>query len=303
MLHGDGFRQAYIDAGPRNAELTFVFLHGNPTWSYLWREFIDRLSRSYRVIAVDHMGFGRSDKPNDPSYYSVLRHMDNLGALLAQALGDVPSARVVLVVHDWGGPIGMAWAERHTQRVAGIVVLNSFAFVQDPPVKLPWLFKWLVLGKGGWKRVTQKNFFVEFFLGRGGPRRLTDAELDPYRAPFPTPAERVGMARFPQLIPETANREHESWTTIAAIERELPKLRAVPALICWAMKDRGFGSAVRERWERVFNNVDGPHLLPNAGHFLQEDAPGAILAEIERWSATLRVDGTAVAGARNGEQQ
>lgn len=287
FVHSDGLRQAYVDVGPTDAALTFVLLHGNPTWSYLWRTFIARLSRRYRVLAIDHMGFGRSDKPTDPAYYSVARHIANLDALLDRALADTPGARVVLAVHDWGGPIGMAWAEDHSERLAGVIILNSFAFVREPRTKLPWIFKWLVLGKGGWKRVTQKNLFVEFFLGRGGPRRLTDRELDPYRAPFPTPAERVGIARFAQLIPETANRAHESWSTMADIEGALAKLRSVPALICWAMKDRAFGAAVRERWKQVFDHVDGPHLLPDAGHFLQEDAPVPIVDEIERWAQSL----------------
>lgn len=288
VVHADGVRQAYVDLGPRDAMLTFVLLHGNPTWSYLWRTFIARLSQAHRVIAVDHVGFGRSDKPGDPAYYSVARHAANLTALLDHALSGAPTANVVLAVHDWGGPIGMDWAEHHVDQLAGIVVLNSFAFVQDPPIKLPWLFKWLVLGRGGWKRVTQKNFFVEFFLGRGGPRRLTDQELDPYRAPFPMPADRVGMARFAQLIPETAKRDHESRATMDAIERGLTRIRGVPALLVWAMKDRAFGAPVRERWQRVFDRVDGPHLLADAGHFLQEDAPGPILHEIERWSASLK---------------
>lgn len=278
-----GIRQAVVDEGPRDAKLTFLLLHGNPTWGFLYRKFIERLSKNYRVIAPDHAGFGRSDKPRDPRWYTLDRHVGNL----AKVLDALDAQRVVPVVQDWGGPIGMGWATRHPDQVAGVVVLNTAAFVRDPPVKLPLLFKLLVLGKGGWKRVVQRNFFVEFLLARGGPRRLGDGELDPYRAPFPTADDRVGMARFPQLIPETKNQGHESWATMAQIEDGLAHLREKPALVCWALKDRAFRRPALERWQRVFTRIDGPHLIAGAGHFLQEDAPDVILQNIERWAAAL----------------
>lgn len=278
-----GVRQAVVDEGPRDAKATFLLLHGNPTWSFLYREFIRRLSPNYRVIAPDHVGFGRSDKPRDPRWYTLDRHIGNLG----KVLDELQAERVVPVIQDWGGPIGMGWAERHPQKVKGVVVLNTWAFVREPPMKLPWLFKLLVLGKGGWKRSVQGNFFVEFLLARAGPRKLTDDELNPYRAPFPTADDRVGIARFPQLIPETRHQLHESWASMAKIEDGIARLREKPALICWAKKDRAFGGKVMQRWQRAFTRVDGPHVLPEAGHFLQEDAPGPILDHLERWAAAL----------------
>ena len=195
--------------------------------------------------------------------------------------------RVVPVMQDWGGPIGMGWATRNPQRVAGVVILNTWAFVREPRMKLPWLFKFLVLGKGGWKRSAQSNIFVELFLARGGKRKLNEAELAPYRAPFPTPDDRVGVARFPQLIPQTHDQGHESWATMAAIEDGLLRLREKPALIVWALKDPAFRRPQLERWQHVFAQVDGPHLLEKAGHYLQEDAPAPILDHLERWAAAL----------------
>src|SRR5207244_8272856 len=137
------------------------------------------------------------------------------------------------------------------------------------------------------KPVGQPNMSVAFLLARGGPRKLTDEQLNPYRAPFPYPDDRVGIARFPQLIPQTKNQGHESWATMAHVEDGLARLREKPALICWALKDRAFRKQMLERWQHVFTRVDGPHLLPEAGHFLQEDAPDAILDRIERWAAAL----------------
>jgi len=283
VRHDDGVRQAFVDEGPFAGPFTFVLLHGNPTWSFLYRHFIARLSTVYRVIAVDHVGFGRSDKPEDPGYYTIERHIANLD----DVLDDAEPGQVVLVLHDWGGPIGMGWAVQQPERIAGIVVLNTFAFVQDPPIELPWLFRWLVLGPRGWNRVMRKNLFVELFLARGARRGLAGEDLDPYRAPFSRVEDRTGMARFPRLIPETANRAHESWRIIAAIEDALPRLRHVPALACWAERDRAFRRPVLDRWLGIFDYVDGPHLLPDAGHVLQEDEPEVILDHIERWARSI----------------
>ncbi|HUJ27707.1 MAG TPA: alpha/beta fold hydrolase, partial [Myxococcales bacterium] len=186
---------------------------------------------------------------------------------------------------DWGGPIAMGWATRNPEKVAGAVVLNTWAFVREPEIRLPFLFRLLVLGRGGWRRSTRSNLFVEQLLKRSS--RLDDDRLAPYRAPFPTPDDRVGIARFPQLIPQTRDQAHESWATMAGIEDRLVHLRDKPALIVWARHDPIFRRKILERWQHAFTQVDGPHLLDGANHFLQEDAPGPILDHIERWAAAL----------------
>src|SRR3981189_1206325 len=127
----EGVRQACVDEGPRDAPLTFLLLRGTPTWGYLCREFIRRLSPRYRVIAPDHVGFGRSDKPRDPRWYTLERHVGNLGKVLAELRPE----RVVPVMQDWGGPIGMGWATRSPGKIAGAVVLNTWAFVREPRMK------------------------------------------------------------------------------------------------------------------------------------------------------------------------
>jgi len=277
-----GAEMAVVDEGPRHSKLTFLLLHGNPTWGYLYRNFIPELAKTHRVIVPDDVGFGRSAKPRDPNYYTLERHIANLTTLLDK----LKATNVVVVVQDWGGPIGMGWATRNPSKVAGVVVMNTWAFIRDPPFKLPWLFRFLFLGKGGWKRVVDKNAFVELILKkRGTVRKLDPIDVDAYRAPFPTPADRIGIGRFPQLIPETAKPQHESWATMAATEDKLPKLVGKPALICWAMKDPAFRKPALERWKRAFPNAEGPHLLPNAGHYLQEDAAPDVLAHINAWVA------------------
>jgi len=143
------------------------------------------------VIVPDHVGFGRSDKPRDPRWYTLERHIDNLGRVLRELQPSGWSRDTGL-----GRSIGMGWATKQADRVAGVVVLNTWAFVRQPRLKLPWLFKFLVLGRGGWKRSVQKNLFVELFLAKGGPRPLSEEELEPYRAPFPPPTTAWASAGF-----------------------------------------------------------------------------------------------------------
>ncbi|MBI2077566.1 MAG: alpha/beta fold hydrolase, partial [Euryarchaeota archaeon] len=243
---GGGVKMAYVDEGPRDAPVTFLLLHGNPTWGYLYRDFIRPLARHHRVVVPDYVGFGRSDKPRDPAYYSLDRHIENLTKLLAH----LKARNVVPVVQDWGGPIGMGWATAHPERVAGCVVFNTWAFVRDPPMKLPWLFRFLVLGKGGWRRATKKNVFTEIFIGKA--QKKNDRDLAPYRAPHPTPADRTGVARFAQMIPPTDHPDHESWATMDRIEAGLSKLASKPALVVWAMQDPAFRKPFLERWTRLF---------------------------------------------------
>src|SRR3954464_11734746 len=128
-----GVRQAVVDEGPADAPLTFLLLHGNPTWSYLYREFIKRLSPRYRVIAPDHVGFGRSDKPRNPRWYTLERPIDDLGRVL-RGLG---ARGGVLGMRAGGGPIGMGWGPRRRDRVPGLVSLNTWAFVRERKMKLP----------------------------------------------------------------------------------------------------------------------------------------------------------------------
>lgn len=282
----DGVRMAYLDEGPRDARVTFLLLHGNPTWGFLYRRFVERLATRYRVLVPDHVGFGRSDKPEDRAYYTLARHVENLTRLMDEA----DASSVVPVIQDWGGPIGMGWAVRHPDQVAGVVVLNTWAFVRKPEMKLPLMFKFLLHGRGGWRRIVKKNFFTEWIVIRLlTSKKLGDAEKGAYRAAHPRPEDRVGVAMFPRMIPETDEPDHAEWATMAGIEDALDEgvLRDTPALIVWAMKDPAFRKAHLDRWEGLFRSVDGPHRLPDANHYLQEDAPDAILDRVEPWAARL----------------
>ena len=204
---------------------------------------------------------------------------------------------VVPVMQDWGGPIGSGWAVRNPERVAGFVILNTWAFVKEPRIRLPWIYRFLFMGRGGRRRALKRNFPVEAFLLKRGVSSAPSEDVKrAYRAPFPTPAQRVGMAQIPRMIPQTHDTKHPDWATMAAVEDGLADLAHRPALICWAKKDVVFRKPFLDRWVGLFANVDGPHMLPEARHFLQEEAPDAIIDRMEAWTAKL---GTST-GARRG---
>lgn len=270
-------KMAYVDEGPEDAPLTFLCIHGNPTWGFLYREFIKRLSKNHRVVVPDLIGFGRSDKPREPEYYTLDQHIENL----TQFVERLKLKNVVLVIQDWGGPIGLGYATRNSGDIAGIVVLNTWAFVSEQGgVHLPWLFKRLMLGKGGWRRATRKNMFVELLLVKG--QRLGAHEANAYRAPHPTPEDRIGIARFPQIIPEIGETKHESYATLKKIEGNLGLLALKPTLIVWPMKDVAFRKAQLVRWQHVFPN-HVLHRLEGAKHYAQESHSQEILDQIEPW--------------------
>ena len=284
-------KMAFVDEGPKDATLTFLCIHGNPTWGVLYREFIRRLSPTYRIVVPDHIGFGRSDKPREPGYYTLERHIDNLNALV-EKLG---LTNVVPVIQDWGGPIGLGYATQHTKDIKGIVVLNTWSFVSEHGgVRLPWFFKLLLLGRGGWRRATKKNMFVELMLVKG--QKLGVAEADAYRAPHPTPDDRIGIARFPQLIPEIGRPEHEAHGTMKRIEDQLGLLALKPALILWPMKDVAFRKAQLLRWQEVFPR-HVVHRLEGAKHYAQESHSTQMLDEILKWAKTLGKQDAALRGA------
>jgi pimeloyl-ACP methyl ester carboxylesterase len=275
-----GQKLAYVDEGPRDAQLTFLCVHGNPTWGYLYREFIRDLSQEHRVVVPDLLGFGRSDKPREPAAYSLAGHIDAIEALLHS----LRLKNVVLVVQDWGGPIGFGVATRNIARVAGVVILNTWAFVsEDGGPRIPWLFKLLVRGRGGWRRATKGNIFTEQFLVR--MQKLDAVSQAAYRAPHPTPDDRVGIARFPVMIPEVNDVKSESYHAMKEIEDQLPLLGLKPALIVWPLQDPAFRKPQLERWRRVFPN-HVLHKVPDAKHYIQESHSHEILKHIHAWLPT-----------------
>jgi haloalkane dehalogenase len=261
-----GSRVHYIDEG---SGPPLLLLHGNPTWSFLYRDIVKGLRDRYRCIAVDHPGFGLSSAA--PGYgYTPAEHADVLEQLVLR----LELADVTMMVQDWGGPIGFAVATRHPGRFAAFVIANTWAWPKgDPGTQL---FSRLLGGPVGRRLIVNRNLFVEQILPAGVRRAtLSDVVMGAYRGPFPTPASRRPTAVFPREI--LASRPF-----LADIERQLPQLSDRPALIVWPTKDVAFGDRERRRWEELFPD-HRTVLLEGAGHYVQEDAPDEIVTAIEGW--------------------
>ncbi len=272
-LYTDGIRLHYVDEGPRDGQ-PVVMLHGNPTWAYLYRNFIPPLVEAgYRAVAHDELGFGRSDKPKRQREYSIQRHAQHFAALM----DELGLAGVTLVVQDWGGPIALAWAVDNPDRVRRLVVLNTFTGHIPPGSKVPTPFRLLRAPVSGELLVKGGHVFVRQLLFKKAvakPERLGENERAAYLAPHPSWDSRTGVLAYPRLIPWDAGNptrplgEH--------VEAHLERLAQVPTLICWAMQDPAFPSRVLATWKQRFPSAE-VHELADASHYLQEDAHETIV--------------------------
>jgi haloalkane dehalogenase len=260
----------YLDEGTGPVVL---LLHGNPTWSYLYRNVIKELRTGHRLIAPDYPGFGMSKAPSrygftPPEHAGAIEHL--IATLALQ--------NIILVAQDWGGSVGMSYAVRHRKNLRGIVVMNSWAW----PASLPqWLFS---LAMGGWPLgywlQTRRNFFAAAVVPRGIHHRekVSDNLRKAYTDPFPTPASRKPTWVFPRQI-----RKARSW--LRAIESQLPALADVPAVILWGARDEpGFRPQEMARWQRYLVRHE-LEILDDASHFVQEDRPDRVADAIRRLAA------------------
>jgi pimeloyl-ACP methyl ester carboxylesterase len=263
-------RMHYVDEGSRDGR-PVVMLHGNPTWGYLYRSFIPALVEAgHRAIVPDHLGFGRSDKPDSPELYVISRHARRMEELLESL--DLQEATVV--PQDWGGPIGLYWASRHPERCRGLFILNTFAHRPPGDVPLPVPLRLFRKPGIGELMVKRLDLFKRAFLFRAGVvhrDRLTATVKRAYRAPHPTAASRTPILVFPREIP--AGPAGPVSDLLAGIEELLVRhFRDKPVGIAWAMKDVAFTKeALEQLWLRTFPDADVLR-LPDAGHYLQEDA-------------------------------
>lgn len=264
-----GQKIAYVDEGDGEP---IVMLHGNPTWGFLYRKFIGSLSRTHRAIAIDHLGFGRSDKPLDGDY-TLAGHIGRLTRVMdALELRDV-----TLVMQDWGGPIGLGWAVDHPERVKRLAILNTWAFRIPAGSRINPLLELFRQPAIGEALVQGLNLFVEGFLPAGIWRKdVLDEVMPAYRAPFADWNSRIATLKFPRDIP--VGDDHPSTPAMGYIQDNLSKLK-VPTIIAWAMQDPAFPAQLLDVWKAVFPHAEA-HALKDASHFLQEDAPEEIVGYI-----------------------
>jgi haloalkane dehalogenase len=274
----NGRRMHYVDEGRGDP---LVMLHGNPTWSFYFREIIKGLVPDARCIAPDHIGCGLSDRPSDAEYGFRLRdRVDDLEAFLAGLALDRP---LTLVVHDWGGMIGAAWAVRHPERVARLVVLNTAAFLKPHWKPLPWALRFV---RGvplvAEPAVLHLNLFARSAAWSASARGLSPAARRGLLAPYGSPRNRLATLRFVQDIP--LSPDDPSYALAALTDQGLDRLRAKPLLVCWGERDFVFDLDYLAEWQRRFPHAE-THRFPQAGHYLLEDEPGPVLDRIRGFLA------------------
>lgn len=266
--HVNGFEMHFVDEGRGEP---IVLIHGDPTWGYLYRTFIPILSQHRRCIVPDHMGMGKSGTPRDPYPYRLRHHVANLEALLLH----LDLHQMTLVLHDWGGPVGLGFATRHPDRIKRLVLMNTWACAPWPGGPLPRLLE-LIRSERGEKFVLEKNGYLEPALvgTTHRPENLTKTVLDAYRAPFPTPESRLALLCWSRDIP--VHETDPSYPEMKRIEEALVRFIGTPTLLVWGMKDPVLPESVLRTWQRIYPQATAAE-IEDASHFLQEDAPQRIV--------------------------
>jgi haloalkane dehalogenase len=271
-LDRQGLRYHYLDEG---AGEPVVMLHGNPTWSFYYRTLVRGLRDRCRVIVPDHIGCGLSDKPGDDRYdYTLARRVDDLEALL-EHLG--LRGELTLVLHDWGGMIGLAWAQRHPGCVRRLVLLNTAGFLMPAGKRLPWSLRLCRDTRlGGWL-VRRLNVFCRAAVRWCSVKGLSPEVRQAYLAPHDSWANRISVLRFVQDIPLRAgDRCHD---LVRAVQDGLGRFAGVPVLVCWGERDFVFDGDFLAEWRRRWPHAE-VHTFPDAGHFVLEDAGPEVLARV-----------------------
>jgi len=263
------YKLHYLDEGEGEV---LLFLHGNPTWSFYYRSLIQKFQGRYRCVAPDHIGCGFSDKPQDYDY-TLSTHIDNLENLV-DFLG---LKNITLVVHDWGGAIGMGLAVRKPELIKRLVLFNTASFLStDIPLRIG-LCRIPLLGT---ILIRNLNLFVRGVLRFGLKRRkrLTQNVRAGYLAPYDTFENRIANLKFVQDIP--MQQAVPSYSVIQYIERNLKQFDGYPILIIWGSEDFCFNVKFLNKWREIFPKAEVREVC-NAGHLVVEDASDEIIPWIE----------------------
>jgi pimeloyl-ACP methyl ester carboxylesterase len=282
FFEGNGFRQHYIDVGKRDAnnDDVIVCLHGEPTWGYLYRNLIPRLGRLGRVIVPDHMGFGKSETPQDRDY-STRDHSDNLERLLL----DLDVRNVTLVMQDWGGLIGSTFAIRHPDRIKCLCICNANVPWASAPIDPPRSHKWQAWMNSDQYEPVVSNLGATILsmmqrIGMERMEHVNETWLRAYASAFPTPESCRGALQFPRNIshPQTFEFYKE-----LADKHGIAALQAIPAMCVVGEEERTTPAELRVfGFKSLWPN--GPVVtLPGVSHFLQEDAPEIVSALVEQF--------------------
>jgi pimeloyl-ACP methyl ester carboxylesterase len=266
-----GHRLHYVDEGSGDVLLC---VHGNPTWSFAWRSVVREFSATHRVIAIDHLGCGLSDKPQDYDY-CLANHIANLQALIEK----LDLRNITLLAHDWGGAIGMGTAGRMPERFARFVLFNTGAFrsklipLRIAVCRIPFFGTFALRGLNAFSRAA-------ITMAVEKHERMTPAVKAGYLAPYDCWANRVAVNRFVKDIP--LKESHPSWPTLVEVETGLEQFQQHPMLLVWGEKDWCFTTAFLDEFERRFPQAETLR-ISDAGHYVFEDAPEVFLPKVREF--------------------
>lgn len=269
----NGFRMHYLDEGKSEPVL---FVHGNPTWSFYWRNLVIPLRKRYRCIAVDHVGCGLSDKPGEKEYpFTLRRRIDDLCEFVER----LNMKNVTLVAHDWGGAIGMGAACRLPDRFSRFVLMNTGAFLSTRcPLRIrvcrtPIFGRFAMQGLNAFSVAAVK-------MAVNNRKNMTREVKAGLLAPYDTWSHRLGVYRFVRDIP--LSPKHPSYETLLDIERQLPEFREKPISLLWGMHDWCFTPDFLKRFLQFFPDAE-THRFDDAAHYIVEDIPERVAATIEEF--------------------
>lgn len=273
-VHINDLRYHYVDEGSGNP---VIMVHGNPSWSIYYRNLVNALKDTHRCIVPDHIGCGFSDKPSDNEYkYHLESRINDLDSLISKLKIDKP---ITLVVHDWGGYIGMGFAIRHPEKIARIVILNTGAFHIPEGKKIPAILKFCRESSLGTFLIRGFNMFAVVASIVGCKRNMMPANIrKAYCSPYNSWKNRIATSRFVQDIP--LSPEDPSYNSTSELEENLHKLKDKKILICWGEKDFVFDKHYLNQWIKVFPNAEVKR-FPDCGHYVLEDAGSEIVDYIK----------------------
>jgi len=270
-----GVKMHYLDEG---SGTPVVMVHGNPSWSFYYRNLALALRDTHRVIVPDHIGCGLSDKPGDERYdYTLKSRVDDLEVLL-DSLG--VTEKITLVVHDWGGMIGTSYAVRHPERIEKLVILNTGAFFLPGGKSFPAPLR-LCRTPLGALLIRGFNAFARGAAWVGCKRsRMSSPLRRAYAAPYNSWANRIATLRFVEDIPLAEG--DKAYQLVRETQEKLATLFALPMLICWGLKDFVFDHHFLAEWKRRFPNAE-IHSFPDCGHYILEDAQEEVIPLVKRF--------------------
>lgn len=272
----NGRNMHYIDKGKGKPVL---MVHGNPTWSFYFRGVVDKLSPNYRTIVPDHIGCGFSDKPNAKEYNYTLRNRISDLTEFIEHLN--LKEKIILIVHDWGGMIGLAWALNNLSKIEKIVITNTFGFLKPENKKFPLrlaLIKYFT--PFAIPAILGFNLFSFAALYIAAKTTLSKEVKKGLTAPYNSWKNRIATLKFVQDIP--LNQNDESYNIVKNVDENLYKIRDFPILFLWGLKDFVFDKDVLKEWKKRIPDAQY-HIFKNSGHYIFEDKPDETMLLIEKF--------------------